>query len=110
MKYLTVQRVGCRTTEPIDDRLDRLMDELILLAESDSSLEDPDLAADLSTCIVDVQMIVDAEDQAQAMVKALAALRTAIHAMGVATPGWKMGDATMFVAPAGAPEQLLTSA
>jgi hypothetical protein len=53
-------------------------------------------------------MIVDAEDPAVAMVKALATLRAAIHALGDATPGWETATAVMHVAPANAADRLLT--
>lgn len=67
-------------------------------------------AADFATGRVDVQMIVDADDPAAAMVKALASLRSAIHAIGDATPGWETSTAVMHVAPADAADRLLASA
>jgi hypothetical protein len=51
---------------------------------------------------------VDADDPAGAMVKALATLRAAIHAIGDATPGWETKTAVMHVAPANAADRLLT--
>jgi len=68
--------------------MDPLMLELLALENADSTIEDPDLAANLSTGRVDVQMVVEAADPAEAMVKALATLRAAIHAMGDATRPW----------------------
>ena len=47
---------------------------------------DPDLAADLRTNCLDIQMIVEADAPAAAMVTAPAALSAAIHAIGDA-PG-----------------------
>jgi hypothetical protein len=75
----------------------------------DAAITDPDLAADLGTGFMDVQMIVDADDPAAAMVKALATLRAAIHAIGDATPGWETTTAVMHVAPADAADRLLTA-
>jgi hypothetical protein len=86
------------------------MDALLDLEEADAAVEDPDIAADVSNGHVDVQMIIDADDPAQAMVKALATLRAAIHAIGDATPGWETSSAVMHVAPADAGDRLLTSA
>jgi hypothetical protein len=50
------------------------MEGLLDLEAVDDAITDPDLAADLSTGCVDIQMIVDAADPAVAMVKALATL------------------------------------
>jgi hypothetical protein len=83
------------------------MEALLDLEAVDDAITDPDLAADLSTGCVDIQMIVDADDPAVAMVKALATLRAAIHAIGDATPGWETTTAVMHVAPAHAADRLL---
>ena len=110
MKYLTVQQVKCIGLQSCASRLEPLMDALLDLEEADAAVEDPDIAADFSNGHVDVQMIIDADDPAQAMVKALATLRAAIHAIGDATPGWETASAVMHVAPADAGDRLLTSA
>lgn len=105
MKYLTVQefqRIGPGTCEP---RLDPLMNALLDLEEADKAVTDPDLAANLSTGRVDVQMTVDADDPAAAMVKALATVRAAIHSIGDATPGWETATAIMHVAPTDAADR-----
>lgn len=86
------------------------MDALLDLEEADEAIADPDLAANLETGCVNVQMIVDAEDPAAAMVKALSTLRAAIHAIGDATPGWDPTSAVMHVAPADAGDRLLAPA
>ncbi|GIH71680.1 MULTISPECIES: hypothetical protein [Sphaerimonospora] len=100
MKYLTIQEVLCvGDLSGFEARLDELMNSLLDLAEQDTYIEDPDLAATLTIGRVDVQMTVEAEDPAEAMVKALCALRTAIHAIGDATPGWETDRAVMHVAP-----------
>jgi hypothetical protein len=110
MKYLTVQEVACIGPTACHTRLDPLMEALLDLEEVDTAITDPDLAADIGTGRVDVQMTVEADDPAEAMVKALAALRTAIHAIGDATPGWETATAVMHVAPADAADRLLTGA
>lgn len=110
MKYLTVQEVTYTGSGSFEPRLGRLMDALLDLEAADTVIEDPDLVADLSSGRVDVQMIVDAEDPAAAMVKAFATLRTAIHAIGDATPGWETASAVIHVAPADDADRLLTPA
>ena len=108
MKYLTIQEIQCVSPGSCEERIDPLLEALLDLEAVDDAITDPDLAADLSTGCVDVQMIVDAEDPAEAMVKALATLRAAIHAIGDATPGWETTTAVMHVAPANAADRLLT--
>src|SRR5690348_14082698 len=109
VKYLTVQEVTCTDPAAFGVRLDPLMEALLRLEAADAMIEDPELAADLGTCSLDVQMTVEAEDPAAAMVKALATLRTAIQATGDSTPGWETTTAIMHVEPAEAPEQSLTA-
>jgi hypothetical protein len=109
VKYLTVQEVTCKDPAAFGVRLDPLMEALLRLEAADAAIEDPELAADLGTCGLDVQMTVEAEDPAAAMVKALATLRAAIHAVGGATPGWETTTAIMHVEPAEAAEQSLTA-
>lgn len=111
VKYLTVQEVTYMGSAPFEPRLGPLMEALLALAAAaDAAVEDPDLTADLSSGRVEVQMIADADDPAAAMVRALATLRAAIHAIGDATPGWETASAVMHVAPADAADQLLIPA
>jgi hypothetical protein len=109
MKYLTIQQIQCVGPDSCEQRLDPLMEAFLDLEVVDAAITDPDLAADLGTGCVDVQMIVEADDPAAAMVKALATLRAAIHAIGDATPGWETTTAVMHVAPANAADRLLTA-
>lgn len=110
MRYLTVQQVRCSDAEALPTRIDPLMEALLGLEAADDAIEDPDLAADLETGCVDVQMIVEAADPAVAMVKALATLRSAIHEIGDATPGWETTNAIMHVAPVDAADRILAPA
>ena len=110
MKYLTVQEVTYADVPTVGNRLDALMETLLSQEAADSAIEDPDLAVDLSSCRVDVEMTVEATDPAAALVKALATLGAAIHAIGGATAGWETTGAVIHAAPAGDPEQLLASA
>jgi hypothetical protein len=110
VRYQTVQQVRCVGPGSCEPRLEPLMDALLDLEETDACIEDPDIAADVSSGCVDVQMLVEADDPASAMVRAFATLRSAIHAIGDATPGWEMASAVMHVAPADAAGRLLASA
>jgi hypothetical protein len=110
VKYLTVQEVICTDPAAFGVRLDPLMEALLRLEAADSAIEDPDFAADLGTGCVDVQMTVEAVDPAAAMVKALATLRAAIHAIGGTDSGWETTSAIMHVEPAELPERPLASA
>jgi hypothetical protein len=73
------------------------MEALLGLEAADSAVADPDLAAHPGTGCMDVQMTVEAPDPAAAMVKALATLRAAIHAIGGS--GWETTSAIVHAAP-----------
>jgi hypothetical protein len=103
VKYLTVQEVTCEDRPAFGVRLDPLMEALLRLEAADGAIEDPDLAADLGTGHVDVQMTVEAADPAAAMVQALATLRAAIRAIGGTDSGWETTAAFVHAAPSGAP-------
>jgi hypothetical protein len=109
VKYLTIQQVTCGVPQSLLDRLEPLMEELLTLEKADSCVEDADLAADVTTGQVDVQMVVEAADAAEAMVKALATLRAAIHAIGDATPGWETANIVMHAGPVDAANPLLVT-
>jgi hypothetical protein len=110
VKYLTVQEITYAGVPTFGNRLDALMETLLSQEAADSAIEDPDLAVDLSSCRVDVEMTVEAADPAAALVKALATLRAAIHDLGGASVGWETTGAVIHAAPAEGPEQLLASA
>jgi hypothetical protein len=102
MKYLTIQEIQCVGPDSCEERIDPLMEAPLDLEAIDDAITDPDLAADLSAGRVDVQIIVDAQDPAVAMAKALATLSAAIHMIGPATPGRMTTTAVIRVAPANA--------
>jgi hypothetical protein len=107
MKYLTVAEVRfIGDLNTLQDRVCALEDALLDLEDVDSAITDPDMAANLTAGRVDVQMNVTAEDPAEAATKALCTIRTAIHAIGDATPGWETASAVMHVAPADSADRL----
>jgi hypothetical protein len=103
--YLVVHEITY-SGDLTDEMLDALTNALLEVENSDGAITDPDLAASLTTGHVDVQMVVEAADPAVAATKALCALRTAIHAIGGATPGWETALGIMRIAPAEASERL----
>lgn len=107
--YLVIQEVKYLGTLT-EGRLEKLMDALIGVEDSDPTIADPDLAARMGSSEVDIQMTVEAEDPADAATKALCALRTAIHVIGGATPGWETASAIMRIAPSEESDRLFTDA
>ena len=110
MRYLTLQEIRYLGSTSCGPRLAPLMSALLDLEAADPSVVDPDLSADIVSGHVEVQMVIEAGDPAEAMVRALATLRSAIHAIGDATPGWETEAAIMHVAPEDAAESLLAHA
>jgi hypothetical protein len=109
MKYLTIQQIVRAEPEVVANRVDPLIEALLSLEAADSDIEDPDLAADLTTGQVDVQMVIEAATPPEAMMKAFSTLRAAIHAIGDGTAGWDaMLDAmSMHVMPAHSADSML---
>jgi hypothetical protein len=98
-------------SEPIDEtRFDALADALYELDASDAALSDIDLSASLADARATVTTTVEASDPADAGTKALCAARTAIHAIGDATPGWETARGVLRVAPVDASDRLFASA
>lgn len=108
--YLVIHEIAYRGDELSQDRLDKLMNALLDVENGDDGITDPDLAAALSTGEVDVQMTVEATDPAEAATKALCAVRTAIHAIGDATPGWETSHGVMRIAPIEVSDRLFAGA
>ncbi len=108
-RYLVVQEIFSPGGLS-DERLAKLMDALLDTEKADEAIVDPDLAAALSTGDLNVQMTVEASDPAEALAKAMAAVRAAIHVIGDATPGWETAQGVMRIAPASASERLFADA
>jgi hypothetical protein len=71
---------------------------------------DPDLTADITTGLVEVELTVEAADPISAMITAVAALRTSIQATGDTAPDWETATAAMHVTPESTAESLLSVA
>nr|WP_221442460.1 hypothetical protein [Nocardiopsis algeriensis] len=79
---------GLATDEDFDDFVDRFLDELDNLVESDPGIVDPDVAGSLAQRTITVTMGVEAgtvEDGARLF---FANVRCALHAAESATPNW----------------------
>lgn len=80
-------RVNHDVTSTIHERAEAVMAELVDLGEQGGLLDSAvDVDAELNT--VHVQVTVEADDLSDGVAKAMAATRSAIHAVGDSTPGW----------------------
>jgi hypothetical protein len=71
--------------------LDRFYQNLLAMEErEDSRIVDPDMSASLAEHTFDVEMLVDADDPIEVSLIALTSVRTALHTVGCATPGWEV--------------------
>jgi hypothetical protein len=82
MKYLAIQEIQCVGPGSSEQDIDQLTEALLDLEVVDDAMTDPDLAADVSAGRLDIQMIIDAADSAEATIKARAMLSAAIEAVG----------------------------
>jgi hypothetical protein len=72
-----------------DNLTDRFYEELLNVEEACPEIIDPDTAASLADLTVAVEMLVEADHLIDAQFRGLAAARTALHTIEVATPGWE---------------------
>ncbi|NIJ10636.1 hypothetical protein FHU38_000980 [Saccharomonospora amisosensis] len=86
MTYYIELGFTVRTDSPdaLDQDLDNLMDALV----EEPGATDADLAAELSTGNVWINMYIDADDDQAAFGQALVVARSAIHKAGGFTGGW----------------------
>ncbi|SNQ46651.1 conserved hypothetical protein [Frankia canadensis] len=85
MKYRIL--VELQVVGPLD-RLDEVSDLLADALYDLHGADDTDLGTNLTTGCLHVTMIVEASDLEEAVARSLAATRSAVHAVGGATPGW----------------------
>ena len=78
-----------------DELSDRLYEELLVIEDNDGGIVDPDMAVGLRDLTASVEMLVDAAEPVSANLCAVTAIRTALHAIGVGTPGWDLAIASI---------------
>jgi hypothetical protein len=84
---VTMRLTAAEDHANLESSIDRIMEELVRLAEVDARISDPNIAADLAAGKVEFSLTVNAAEQDVTKV-AVTAIRTAIHAAGQGTPGW----------------------
>lgn len=67
---------------------DRVMEELLALEACNQDVSDADVSTDAAGRTIEVGVLITSGDQVQAHARALDVIRTALHAVGAATPGW----------------------
>lgn len=80
-------RVRLADGHTVHERAEAVMAELVELSE-DGSILDSAVSSDSERAIVDIEVTVNATDLDDGIARSMAAMRTAIHAVGDATPGW----------------------
>lgn len=74
--------------DDIDEHTDRFMEELLAL--EDDKLTDSAVGVNLATGLVEIEVTASGETFEEALSRADAAIRTAIHAAGGLTPNWQV--------------------
>lgn len=72
-----------------DARLEEVFDDLVDAMHELSDVIDPDVGINMKARRLDFTMALDAQDEAEALQRALAAVRTAVHSANGSTPGWE---------------------
>jgi hypothetical protein len=88
MKRTMVAKFGMASSPSDPDDLERVLDRVMAELERLDKVEDPDFTASLAKGQVSITLTVEGVDPLDAAGTALAAIRTAFHASGVATPKW----------------------
>lgn len=70
------------------DRAVTWMDELASIEEADDMITDVEMSGDLDEHEITFEMVILTTDPLEANIKAMTAVRSALHAAGEATPGW----------------------
>lgn len=86
----TVDHAG--TPQEFHRHGEKVMEELLKLEICDPDLSDSGVGTDADQSTVTVSLLVFADDEAQALDKALTAIRSAVHAAGGSTPFWPTAD------------------
>jgi hypothetical protein len=84
---VTMRLIAADDHDNLESSIDRIMEELVRLAEVNPRISDPNIGADLAAGEIEFSLTVNAAEQ-DVMKEAVTAIRTAIHAAGQGTPGW----------------------
>ncbi|MGH3545434.1 MAG: hypothetical protein ACRDPW_05870 [Mycobacteriales bacterium] len=76
------------TPDELDALTDQLMEGLLDLEEHKPEICDPSIGAALGEQRLDVYLVVDAESHEAAVRIFMTCVRSTLHGIGVATPGW----------------------
>lgn len=82
-------RLECVTPDVTTDQLENDFTEIADAFYEVEGIVDPDLELDIDRSALTFAMIIQADDEADAMVKAITSARTALHMAGKGTPGWE---------------------
>ena len=83
--YVELHCQGERAEDDLDAQLDVIMDAL----SAEPGEVDADVGADLAAGEVDFCVSIQADDPGEALSKAQAFVRSALHGAGMGTPGWE---------------------
>lgn len=85
---LTFRVDGPEDGEALAQSAQTVMDALLELEGCNSELSDAGVAMDASEMTVEVEITASGGDAQESLERAMAAIRTAIHAAGYGTPDW----------------------
>jgi len=88
MKRTMVAKFRMANGPVVPDDLEQVLDRVMAELERLGNVEDPDLTASLAKGEASIMLTVEGADALDAAGTGLAAIRTAFHASGVATPKW----------------------
>lgn len=93
-EFIVLYPDGSRlTTDDLHSHGEQLMEALLDLEQCNADVSSPATATDGIVGTVTAELMVTAPDETAAFNKSLVLVRTAIHAIGGATPGWTQEDA-----------------
>ena len=90
---------GSTSDAPFETLLCAMLDELLAMENRDGQVVDPDLVASLADLTAEVHMEVVAASLIDAQLSAASAVRSALHAIEVGTPGWEAAIASFVRQP-----------
>lgn len=101
---LTFHVEGPMDASGLADSARKVMEALLALEECNSELSDAGVAMDANEMNVQVELAVTGGSEPECVERALAAVRTAIHAAGHGTPDWPSSSPLYATPDLGEPE------